>query len=146
MTLCARDLMQRDPMTVSADLPVLLVLHLFVVSQVSGAPIVDDRGRVVGIISKTDLLQIVDQVCDADIDALESVTADLPEQLDGIVAREAGTSEVVWVSPDAPISRVADLMRTEGVHRVLVGDPSHLLGIVTSFDMLRALEPVAERP
>jgi CBS domain-containing protein len=47
--------------------------------------------------------------------------------------------EVVWVSPDAELPAVAQVMRDEGIHRVLVGTPDRLEGILTAFDLLRAV-------
>ena len=49
------------------------------------------------------------------------------------------TPEIIFVSPDAPAAEVAQLMRTEGIHRVLVGTKQRLEGILTAFDLLRAV-------
>jgi CBS domain-containing protein len=54
-------------------------------------------------------------------------------------AAAIATPEVVWVAPDATVARVAEVMRSHGIHRVLVGTANHLDGVVTAFDLLRAV-------
>ena len=140
MPSTARDLMNPDPITMGYDMPLLQAQHLFVMLQISGAPVVDARDRVVGVISSSDLLRIVDQVCDEDIDPMPRPTADgLPERLSALSVGDIATPEVVWVAPETSVSSVATLMRTEGIHRVLVGTSSRLEGILTAFDLLEAL-------
>jgi CBS domain-containing protein len=132
--------MQPDPITVPATMPFLDVQHLFVVAHIGSAPIVDVRGCVLGMITNSDLLRTVDQFCDDEVDPGSSMTPGaLSEQLAELVAGDVGTQEVVWVPLDAPISVVAHLMRTEGIHRVLVGQNGQLAGILTTFDLLRAV-------
>jgi CBS domain-containing protein len=136
----ASDLMTTDLVTVRPEMSLLQVQHLFVVLQISGAPVVDVRGDVVGVISSSDLLRAVDQICDEDVDPMPPDDDGLPERLGVLSVRDVATSEAVWVAPDAPIQDVATLMRTEGIHRVLVGAESRLEGILTAFDLLEALE------
>lgn len=146
---CARDLMQPAPITITPQTPLLELLRLFVVGQIGGAPVVDERGTVLGVLSMTDLLRVVDQVCDEDIDPEPSRegargrverSEELPERLGVLTAIDVVTPDVVWVSPETPIARVAHLMRTEGIHRVLVGDDGRLAGILTAFDLLKAID------
>jgi CBS domain-containing membrane protein len=140
MPSTARDLMSPDPITIGYDMPVLQAQHLFVTLQISGAPVVDAGNRVMGVISSSDLLRIVDQVCDEDIDPMPTATADgLAERLSELLVGDVATPEVVWVAPETSVSNVAKLMRTEGIHRVLVGSSSRLEGILTAFDLLEAL-------
>ena len=56
------------------------------------------------------------------------------------------TRELVFVAPDAPIAEVAALMRDQRVHRVLVLDEGELIGVVTSFDLLRVFVREPSRP
>lgn len=128
--------MQTALITIPPGTPFLELQHLFVESQIDGAPVVDDRGAVIGVVSTTDLLRTVDQVCDEDIDA---VPGELPERLSALTARDIATPEVVWVEPSTPVSEIARRMRAEGIHRVLVGAHGKLAGILTAFDLLRAV-------
>lgn len=127
----ARDLMHANAVTVPAHEPLLEVLHLLVVAGIGGVPVVGKRGEVVGILSASDVLRAVEQVCDEDRDAGDS--------LQSLTAGDVATPDVIWVSPTASAAQVSRMMREEGIHRVLVGSSDSLAGILTSFDLLRAI-------
>lgn len=132
-----RDLMKRDVLTIPKDMAFAEIVHLVVVAGVHGAPVVDDRGFVVGVISAMDLLRATEQAYDDDRD--EDEGADPLSRLRSCTAIELATPEPAWVSADAPVSEVARLMREHGAHRMLVGSSEHLEGIVTAFDLLGAI-------
>jgi CBS domain-containing protein len=133
--------MKRDPITVRPDMPFLEIQRLFVQAHIGGAPVVDANGRVEGMITSSDLLRELDELCDEDLDADEPEDEEaLLDRLATLTAREVETPEAIWVTPDAPIAEVAQRMRDEGVHRVLVGADGKLLGILTAFDLLEALK------
>ena len=137
MTLRACELMNPAPITVSSHTPLLEVQHLLVVAHISGVPVVEPGGVVVGVIGASDVLCAVEQALDEDQDPGES--DDVLERLQAITASEIATPEIIWVSPDASATQVAQVMREEGIHRVLVGTQGRLEGILTSFDLLRAI-------
>jgi len=134
--LIARDVMQSDILTVSPETPVLDIHRMFVEEEIHGAPVVDDDGTVCGVVSSLDLLRIVR-------DELEpSVGEDAP------TARDAMSRELVSVPSTATIAEIANVMRTQRIHRVLVIDNKELLGVITTFDLLQALvgqAPLAQR-
>ncbi|HVK86798.1 MAG TPA: CBS domain-containing protein [Kofleriaceae bacterium] len=135
--LCARDLMHAEPVTVPSSASLLEVQHLLVVTQIGGLPVIGPDGVVVGLVSASDVLGALEQALDEDQD--EGEEEDLLTQLQAITASEVATPEVIWVSPDTPVAQVAETMRNEGIHRVLVGTRERLEGIITAFDLLRAL-------
>lgn len=129
--------MQADTLTIPGTLPLIEVLHLFVESQVGAAPVLDANGGVLGLLTSTDLLQAIDQAMDEDEDPGEP--EELVERLTTITAAELATPEVVWIAPATPALEVARQMRSEGLHRVLVGEGGRLAGILTTFDLLAAV-------
>ncbi len=135
--MLARELMRTNLLTVPAEASLLEVQHLLVVAQVSGVPVVDDSGAVVGVISATDVLGAMELVFDEDEDEDEPDV--LQERLQAVTARDIASPEVVWVAADASVSQVASVMRREGIHRVLVGTRDHLEGILTTYDLLGAV-------
>jgi len=124
--LLARDLMKTDPIAVSPETPLLHVHRLFVEEEINGAPVVDEDGRVLGIISSLDLLR--------------AVIDDPDDRLPDVTALDAAVREIVWVRPDTPIPEVARIMRDQRIHRVLVAEDGQLLGILTTFDLLQLVE------
>jgi len=133
----ARDLMHADPVTVPAAMPYLELQHLLVAAQINGVPVVDAAGAVVGIVTAADLLRAADQALDEDVDEGEPET--IAARFEALTAGDLATREVIWVAPDMQIKRVAERMRADGIHRVLVGERGRLDGILTAFDLLQAV-------
>jgi CBS domain-containing protein len=133
--------MKRDPITVRPDTPFLEIQRLFVQAHIGGAPVVDADGRVEGMITSSDLLRALDELCDEDLDDAEPEDEQaLLDRLATLTAREVETPEAIWVAPDTPLAEVAKRMRDEAVHRVLVGEDGKLAGILTAFDLLEAVK------
>jgi CBS domain-containing protein len=129
--------MEANLVTVRESSSLLDVVHLLVQANISGVPVVDAAGSVVGVISASDALQAFDQLLDEDQDEAEAA-----EPLDRVRTLEAGdvaTPEVVFVSPTASANEVARVMRHEGIHRVLVGTRERLEGIISAFDLLASV-------
>ena len=127
--------METDLITVSPETPVVDVHRLFVEDEIHGAPVVDDELRVLGVVSALDLLRVVAERYD-----------DFDVRMRDVTASEAMTSALVAVSPDATAAEIARLMRAQRVHRVLVIDGRDLLGVITTFDLLAALEASEPAP
>ena len=124
--LTARDLMQRDVICVNPETPLPEVHRLFLQEEINGAPVVDESGDVVGLISSMDLVRAA---IDEDRGALEELTA-----------ADAMVTELVRVRPTASIGEIAKIMRNQRIHRVLVVDDGELLGILSTYDLIGVLE------
>ena len=156
MTL-ARDVMETDVVTIEQDTPLLSVYRLFYDEGISGVPVVDKDGQVVGVVSATDLIRTVREdheshqtaafyYRDARVDARPDWLTEVEEFEDGLELRSVAdvmTAEVVAVAPEDPISVVAKKILDYRIHRVLVLDDesatNQLLGIISLFDLVRLL-------
>lgn len=127
-SLRARDFMQTDVLTISPETSLLDIHRLFLEEEIHGAPVVDDSGVVRGVISTVDLLRAVSDETQQARDASDIMTR-----------------ELVTVEPNMPIAEVAETMRDQRVHRVLVIENRELLGVLTTFDLLRAFTGSANR-
>ena len=145
--LRARDFMETDVLTVSPETSILDIHKLFAEEEIHGAPVVDDAGLVRGVVSTLDLLRAVREEVEPDDSSYfgnewslmrYDLPAELPGRLREVRAADVMTRELVAVTPDTTIADVARVMREQHVHRVLVIENSELLGVVTTFDMLRA--------
>jgi predicted transcriptional regulator len=117
--LKVRDIMSPDPVTFDPDTPIEAATNDLIDNHFGGAPVVD-RGRVVGVLSKTDLLD-----------------RDRPGERVG----EVMTPLVFYLRVDEPAMSAVRLMRAEGIHRVIVIEGRGMLaGIVTTTDVLGAIE------
>lgn len=105
--------------------------------RVSGLPVVDKAGRLVGIISEGDLLNKVEKR-DADSYVLESRRHRLDRaRAAALDVRSAMSTEVVSIPPDFPIALAAREMHTRGFKRLpIVDSKGRLVGIVSRGDLL----------
>ena len=69
-----------------------------------------------------------------------AVRADLSERLPDSRVSDVMTTEILAVTPDAPISGIARVLRENAVHRVLVIENGELCGIVSAMDLIALLE------
>lgn len=154
MALLARDVMQRDVLTLDAEASVLEAYRLFVEEEISGAPVVDEDGRVLGVLSARDLLRAIAEERDTALvqttyfrDHEEfsgpdwsGTTQDFQDRLAGRSIGETMSSGAMIVAPDATIQEVARLLRQQRVHRVLVAEDDRLVGLITTYDLVSILE------
>lgn len=98
----------------------------------SALPIADEEGRVVGVLSRSDLLRVGNLQSSSRPDDPLLV---LPVR----TAEREMTSDPVAVEGDAPLSRVAELMRGRRLHRVFVREEDEIIGVVTTRDLMRAI-------
>jgi CBS domain-containing protein len=146
--------MQTQVVTVSPDAPLFVVQRLFYEEGIHGAPVVDEQGRVQGVITSTDILRAAAEDRetapvepsyfrgDLDYHGFDWGRApiDLKERLDDTIVSDAMTSEVVAVSPAASVAEIAQTLRQNKVHRVLVMEGDVLRGIISAFDLVQILE------
>lgn len=142
-----KDVMTRDVVTVSPGAALKHAAELLVQHKVSGLPVVDIDGRVLGVISERDLLFKAQGELEGH-DWLRWLTDPLAvtdrRKLDARLVGEAMTSPVT-VGPNQPIAWAARLMLGSGVKRLPVVEQGRLAGIVTRADLMRALaRPDAE--
>lgn len=121
--------MQTDLLTVDPETPLVDIHRLFAEEEIHGAPVVDEDFRVCGVVSALDLLRAVGERYD-----------DFDDRMRDVTAADVMTGAIVTVPPDAAAADIARVMRAQRVHRVLVVDGRELLGVITTFDLLAALE------
>jgi|FaiFalFF_MnMetaG_3_1042247.scaffolds.fasta_scaffold12518_2 CBS domain-containing protein len=141
--LRARDVMTTPVYTVRPETPVPEVARLLVERHISGAPVVDETGRLVGIVTEADLLPKEAGPAGLPLTALLGPEAppEVREHLRryrGRVVREVMTREVVTATEDTPVQQLAALMLRKQVNRIPIVRGERVVGIVTRNDVLRA--------
>jgi CBS domain-containing protein len=113
----ALDIMTPDPITFRPDTTVHDAAASLAEHRISGAPVVDDNGSIVGIVSEYDLIART-----------------------GTTVREVMTRDVVWVNDTAALDRVRALLVTQRLKRVPVVDGhGRLVGLISRADLVREL-------
>jgi CBS domain-containing protein len=154
----ASDLMEGNVVCVGVDDRLSSVCRLFYDEDITGAPVLSDQGKVVGVVSMHDLIRTLQEDREALVgmpsyyrDTRSSIrpdwladTDDLEERLAHHLVSEIMTPEVVSVDPDDDISTVAQKILEHQIHRVLVIDheseEDKLLGLISVFDLVTLLE------
>jgi CBS domain-containing protein len=136
-----RDLMTRDVVTVTPETTLKDAAALLVRHRISGLPVVDVDGGVVGVLSEADVL-----VKEGGEPRREGMLTWLFEPdyayRDKLAARtvgEAMTAPPLTIGPDAPVHRAATRMVEDEVNRLpVVDEAGRIVGIVTRADLVRA--------
>ena len=145
----AIDIMTPDVITVTAETPVPLIVKLLLARGISGVPVVDAAGAVVGVVSEGDLLRRAELGTQKRRGAWRTFftgTASLAEdyvRAHGACAADIMTRDVACVAPTTPIADIADLMEDRRIKRVPVVDGTRLVGIVSRANLLRAFASMA---
>ena len=152
--ITAADLMNPRVLTVREDLTVRELANVLVENEISGAPVEDRSGKLVGVVSLTDIAAALAE--DEELEA-ESERGDffLSEWEDDGMSREEieelgldeaeltvvdiMTPEVFTVREDTPVSEIAEAMIQNHVHRILVTREDRVVGIISTSDLLGLL-------
>lgn len=149
MPLMARDIMNPDVIAVPATMDLRDLAKLLLEKGITGAPVVDDQGRLAGVISQTDLvyynLTRGDELV-LDSTFYESARVEgrhVPpgfqfEDFNSGCVADVMTPVVHSVTESATVESVARLMTRKRIHRVIVRRGRGLAGIISALDVLKA--------
>lgn len=144
--LTVQDVMTREVFAVTPDTSLLTTARLFAVRHITGAPVIDRHGRLLGVVTQTDLVdpdrdrtsRLGKSVYYRITDHTDEVRGDDAVSPEGIVA-DVMSPFVLAIAPDTSLREAAGTMVAEDVHRLLVTRDQELVGILTAMDVLRAL-------
>lgn len=156
MKRVARDIMNPKVIMIASTMDLREVAKIFVEEGITGAPVVDDMGHPIGVISQTDLVE-------HDLTTERELTVEAPfyrrpyddvlhpsrgfqiEEVPADTVQDVMTPFLVTVEENTPIREVAARMAKFGIHRlIVVDDDQQVSGIVTSMDVLRWVAEEAE--
>lgn len=148
----ARDVMTTEVVKVPADLTVAELADVFMENEISGAPVVDEDGGLVGVVSVFDVARqssgetgVLTEQGNPEFYVRgweEQYTVEefrkLRVQEGHLTVRDVMTPAAFTVEEDDPISDVARTLVDGHIHRVLVTRGHEVVGIISSLDLLRA--------
>lgn len=148
--LKAKDMMTKDVVTATPDMEITQAARLLLEHHFNGLPVVDDKGKLIGIICQNDL--IVQQKkfplpsLFTFFDGLIPLTSyrSLEKEVDKIAASkvsQAMTPDPITIDPETSLEDIATLMVNNNVHTLPVVEGTRLVGIIGKEDVLRTLMP-----
>jgi len=130
--ITAGDLMNPEILTVDADMTVRELASFLVENEISGAPVRDREGRMVGVVSLFDIAAVAS-------DGEDESGGGPEEPRDGLFVADIMTPVIHSVTEDATVAEVAAAMLRGHLHRLLVTREDQAVGIISTSDLLGLL-------
>ncbi len=146
--LKVKDIMTKDVITVTPDTEVVKAAKILLEKRINGLPVVDDSGKLVGILCQSDLIAQQKSIPIPSLFTLLDGFMPLTimkridkevEKIAAIMVEQAMTPKPVTVDPNADIEDVARLMVDKNYHTLPVLDGGKVVGIVGKEDILKTL-------
>lgn len=147
--LHARDIMTRNPITITPDAPIIDAVKILLDKHFNGLPVVDAEGKLVGVLCQSDL---VAQQQKLDVPSFFTILdgyVALPGQwkkaeqsflkMNALTVGDAMSATPVTASPDTPIEDLASLMVKAKFYSLPVVENGRVIGIIGKEDILRTL-------
>ncbi len=125
-TLFVQDYMVHNPICISADMDILLATSQLLQHKISGAPVIDDKGKLLGMLTERDCIKV-------------AVHAGYFDDFGGKVSNYM-SPQVETVSTHDNLMDIAEKFITSSFRRFPVVDKGKLVGIITRYDVLKALK------
>ena len=124
-SMLVKDHMVTEVVTLHPEMEILRAAHILISSDISGAPVLDQHGRLIGVLTERDCLRVV-------------LHAGYHGQPGGLV-RDYMTGDPVAVTPEDTIVELAERFIKEGYRRYPVVDGGRLVGLISRRDVMRAM-------
>lgn len=145
--ILARDIMTTDVVVVHPEDTVGAVIDLFLQKGITCAVVVDNKGKLQGIVTDGDIMAAIRQRRPVYVDLFNSVfvledTSDLNSKIQALTSRqvkEIMTRRVITASEEATIAEVAGLMSDRKIKQVPITNQDRLVGLVRRHDIVQAV-------
>lgn len=150
--MIAKDIMTRPVVSVGPETSVQEIARLLLERRISAVPIVDDRSRVIGMVSEGDLMRRPESGTEGHASWWLELLGGTEERArtylksHGLTARDVMTREVVTVAENTPLEKIATLLERNRIKRVPVLRGGKLVGIVSRANLLHGLVATRGKP
>jgi CBS domain-containing protein len=151
--LTARDVMTSEVVTIGLEASVEDLAKLLEERRISGVPVLDAKGALVGVVTQSDLVQrsrdleLPPALNILDLHLFLETPSHFQKRLEKLLGnkvKDVMTRDPITVAPDTPVQEIARLMSNKGVHTLPVVDAGKLAGIVGKLDLIRGLAGPAD--
>ncbi len=146
--LKAQDIMSQDVVTVNTNTSIRDLAALLLDRKISGAPVTDDSGKVIGVVTESDLIfqnkKIHLPTAVAILDAF--LFLERPEKMEKELKKIAGSKvgdicshDLISVTPETSLEELATLMAEKKIHTLPVMNGDQLVGVIGKSDIIRTI-------
>lgn len=146
--LKAKDIMTRDVITVKPTTTIEEMARIFIEKKVSGAPVVDDNGDIMGIVTENDLISqnkrlhipTVVRLFDAFImlDSPSRIEKEI-KKMAAVTVADICVRDVIAVAEDTAVEDIATIMSEKKVHLIPVVEGKKVRGIIGKMDIIKGM-------
>lgn len=142
------DIMSHEVITIGRDTPVRDIARLLCTKRISGVPVTEADGTLVGVVSESDLMVHAAAIGEQggpnpgwwkSLFVNKARLARHYARTHGTTAEDVMTAPVLTIGEDAPVAEITRIMGQHGVKRLPVMRDGHLVGIVTRADLLKII-------
>lgn len=155
--LTAKDIMNREVLTVNADLSLQGLAEFLLHKSISGAPVISGNGKLIGVVSITDIIRhetllekglqfnsrhdfyfhtVENRFSYQDLDSLHLGDQSL------VTVKDIMTPTIMEVREKDTVQQIADTMINNRIHRVVVTREKKPIGIISTADMLKVIRDI----
>jgi acetoin utilization protein AcuB len=129
--MLVRERMSRQPVTITADTPITEALKVMRQKHVRRLPVLDQEGKMVGIVSEKDLLYA------SPSPATSLSIYEMHYMLTHLNTSELMSTQVITVTPETPVEEAARIMADNKIGGLPVVEDGRLVGIITETDIFK---------
>lgn len=138
------DVMKKDVVSILKGTPYREVAKILIEKKVSGAPVIDEAGKIIGVVSEKDLFRAIYPSYEDFYESPESHLdfEELEREVKGANHKKVEdfmSSRLITADPETPILKIGALMVATGIHRVPVVENGKVVGMVGRGDIYRAI-------
>jgi len=120
-----KDHMSQNVVSLDPDMEILRAAYELISNDISGAPVLDKHGRLIGVLSERDCMKV----------AMQGNYHGTPAGL----VKDFMSDNPQWVGPEQSILTLADLFINGRFHRYPVVDSGRLIGVISRRDVMKAM-------
>ena len=145
--LKAKDIMTKEVITVKPETTIEELARLLMKQQISGAPVVDDKGKIVGVVTENDLISknsrlhipTILRLFDAYIPLGTSKMESDIRKMAASTVEDICTKEIITVDEEASVEYIATIMTEKRIHILPVVREGKLVGIIGKKDLIKGI-------
>lgn len=152
--MLAKDIMKREVVSIKEDETLKDVVEMMIKYDVSGLPVVNNSGKVVGIISERDILRhgrkifMTESISLLEIMLYEQKPESYEEELSEALklpVKKIMVKDIITADENEPVGEIALIMMEEGVNRIPILKNGELVGIIGREDIIRAIAALSKK-